>query len=186
MKRMAAIITGVVFLALVLVPGVWAQAPTPEETVQAYYVALGEAVASGDVSELLDLFADDATLTIPAISETPVQGKETMQSLFAGMSMMIQGMTITVDEMATEGDQVTVTYRMTSETMGNEMSATDTFTVKDGKITSLTIQMSDEALTPVTLPATLPTTGAVGVNFLPGVLLIVGASLIGLGRKVRS
>jgi len=125
-------------------------------------------------------------LTIPAISENPVQGKETMQSLFAGMSAMIQGMTITVDEMVTEGNQVTVTYRMTSETMGNEMSATDIFTVGDGKITSLTIQISGEALTPVTLPATLPTTGATGVNFLPGILLIVGTSLIGLGRKVRS
>ena len=183
MKKAIAMVTGVIFLTLMLVPGVWAQAPSPEETVQAYYAALGKAVETGDITDVLALFAEDATLTIPAISPQPVQGVEMMQSLFTGMSTMIQGMTITVEEMVTEGNQVTVTYKMASEAMGKETMATDTFTVKDGKITSLTIEFSDE--TP--LPATLPTTGAVaGMTLLPGILLAAGASLIVLGRKIRS
>jgi len=173
-------ITGVLLVALILAPGAAAQASSPEEVVQAYYAALGESAVTGDFTGILDLFAEDATLTVPALSPQPIVGKEMMQATFAGMSSMLKGMNITVDEITTDGDQVTVNYRMTTAQAESETPATDTFEIKDGKIQALTIEIAAQDA-----PVVLPTTGAAGLNLLPGLLVLGGGALVALGRRLQ-
>jgi len=176
----------IALLAALLVAAVaWAQAPSPEEVVKAYYAALSEAAATGDFSAILDLFADDATVTVAALSPQPITGKTMMQTMFAGMSKMLKGVTITVDEISAEGDQVTVRYRMASPEVEGEIHATDTFVVKEGKIQSLAIEIAPEDLSKLA-GFTLPVTGAAsGVNLLPALLVAAGAGLAALGWRLR-
>ncbi len=175
---------GLLLTALFLVPVTWAQAPSPEEVAQAYYAALGEAAASGDSTALVDIFADNATVTMAALSPQPITGKTMMQTMFAGMAAMLKDVTITVDEIATEGEQVTVTYRMTMPGVEGEIHATDTFVVQEGKIQSLTTEIAPEdlgKLTGLASTGTLPTTGAAKGAGLPGLLSLGGVALIALG-----
>jgi ketosteroid isomerase-like protein len=170
---------GVLLLALMLAPAAAAQAPSPQEVVQSYYVALAEGLTAGDFSGVLELFAEDATLTIPMLSEQPIAGTAMMQAMFGGMSTMLQGASIEVGEITTEGDQVTVTYEITTPASETPMPATDTFVIADGKIQALTI-----AIASVATPAVLPTTGATTLNLLPGLLVLGGSAMVALGRRL--
>jgi len=184
MRRTVAIAIALL-AALLIATAAWAQAPSPEEVVKAYYAALGEAAATGDFSAILDLFADDATVTMAALSPQPIAGKTMMQAMFAGMSKMLKGVTITVDEISAEGDRVTVRYRMTSPEVEGEIHATDTFVVEEGKIRSLTIEISPEDLSKLA-GFTLPVTGAAsGGSLLPVLLIAAGAGLTALGWRLR-
>ncbi len=178
MRKTFVSVVGVLLVALLLAPGVAAQTPSAQEVVQAYYQALGKAVAAGDPSALAELFADDATVTVPAISPQAVQGKENMKTVFGGVFTLIKGMSIKVDDIAVDGDKVTVQYRMVAADGKTEVKATDTFVVKDGKIQSLTIEIATK------LPAALPVTGAAGGSLVPGLLLFGGAVLVALGRRL--
>ena len=184
MRKSLLWITTMLLAALLLAPGAWAQTLSPEEVVQAYYVALEEAAASGDFSALLDLFVDDATVMAP-LSPVPVTGKTAMQAMFAGMSAMMKGMSITVGDISVEGDQVTVSYTMAVEGMAGEIPATDTFVVQESKIQSLTIEIAPQALAGITQPSALPTTGGAGVNLLPGLLVLGGAALVALSWRLK-
>ena len=184
MRKNLLLTTGVLLAALLLVPVAWAQAPSPEEVAQAYYAALGEAATSGDLTALLDLFADDATVTMAALSPQPISGKAMMQTMFTGMAGMLKTATITVDEIAAEGDQVTVTYRMTVASVEGDIHATDTFVVREGKIQSLTIQIAAEdlgKLAGIVPTGALPTTGAAKGAWPPAILALGGVILIALG-----
>jgi ketosteroid isomerase-like protein len=158
--------------------------------VQGYYLALGDAAAGGDLAAVLDLFADDATVTLTALSPEPVSGKEAMQSVFAGLFSMLQGVTFTVEGMAVEGDQVTVDYTMTVASMPVPIPAADTFVVVDGKIQSLVLEISPEAMAgaPATAagddPAALPETGGAGLGSLPGLLILAGGAMAAASRRL--
>jgi uncharacterized protein (TIGR02246 family) len=174
----------VVTLAILLVaPSVMAQ-ESPADVVQGYYAALAEAAGTGDVTAMLDLFADDATVTIVGLSPQPVQGKEAMQAAFAGMFSMLKGVEVTVGDVAVDGDTVTVTYTMAVEGMG-EIPATDTFVIQDGKIQSLSIEIAPEALAgaAAAVPEQLPTTGGPVSGLLPGLLVLGGAAFVALSRR---
>jgi len=163
-----------------------AQEATPGELVEQYYAALGQAASTGDTAALLDLFADDATIDIVGLSPQPVQGKEAMQSAFAGMFALLQGLTITMGDVSVEGDQVTATYTMNVAGMEGSVQATDTFVVSEGKIQSLTIQIAPEVLAGVgaaAAPAGLPATGGAVANLFPGLLLLGGMALVALSRR---
>jgi len=185
MRKNTVWIVTVIITVLLVAPNVMAQEASPTEVVQSYYATLGEAATSGDMTAVLNLFADDATITIAGLSPEPVTGKEAIQATMGGMFTMLQGMTITVGDISTEGDQVTVTYTMAVEGVG-EIPATDTFVIRDGKIQSLTIQISPEILAGVTgaQPTTLPQTGGSVGSLLQGLLLLGGAGLVALGRRL--
>jgi LPXTG-motif cell wall-anchored protein len=188
MRKNLLLITGVLSVALLLAPMASAQSPSPQEVVQAYYAALGEASTSGGFTALLDLFADNATVTMAALSPQPISGKTMLQTMFTGMAAMLKGVAITADGIATEGGQVTVTYRMTVPVVGGDIHATDTFVVQDGKIQSLNIQIAPEdlgKLAGIAPAAPLPTTGAEKGAWPPAILGLGGVVLIALGVLIR-
>jgi ketosteroid isomerase-like protein len=189
--KVASILTAVLLLSLLApVAGsvALAQEATPESLVQQYYTALGEAASTGDTTALLDLFADDATVDNPGLSPLPVQGKEAMQSTFAGMLALLQGLTVTMGDLSVEGDQVTVNYTMAVAGMEGTVPATDTFVIGEGKIRSLTIQIAPEVLAGVgaASPADLPQTGGAVVSLFPGLLLLGGAAFVALSRRLSA
>ena len=123
-----------------------------------------------------------------ALSPQPITGKTMMQTMFTGMATMLKDVTITVDEISAEGEQVTVHYRMAAPGIEGEIHATDTFVVKEGKIQSLTIQIAPEDLgkmANIAPSAPLPVTGAARDGLLPGLLVLGGAALIALGTLSR-
>ncbi len=184
MRKHTTIVLVAILAAALIAPSVLAQEPSPTDTVQSYYTALGEAAASGDLTALLDLFADDATITVPALSPDPVGGKEAIQTTIGGILTMLQGLQIAVGDIAVEGDQVTVTYTVTVAGMENPIPATDTFVIQGGKIQSLTIDISAEAMTAMPSPAELPQTGGPALPLLPGLLVAGGAVFVALGRRL--
>jgi ketosteroid isomerase-like protein len=157
-----------------------AQASSPEEVVQGYYAALTESLSAGDFTTVLEFFAEDATLTVPALSEQPITGTAMMQTVFGGLSTTLQGATITLGEISVEGDRVTVTYEISSPASETPMPATDTFVIADGKIQSLTIELAATEA-----PVVLPTTGGAGLDLLPGLLALGGGALALLGRRLK-
>jgi ketosteroid isomerase-like protein len=168
---------------LVVGPSVLAQA-SPAEVVQSYYTALGEAAATGDTAGLMDLFADEATISVVGLTPEPVAGKEAIQGTMGGMFALLQGLTVTVGEVTVEGGQVTVAYTMAVEGIG-EIPATDTFAIAGGKIQSLSIQLSPEALAGLVQPVLydLPETGGPVGGLLPGLLVFGGAAFVALSRR---
>jgi hypothetical protein len=146
---------------------------------------LGEAAAGGDVVAILDLFADDASVMIVGMSPEPVQGKEAIQSTFSGMLALMQGLNITMGDVTVDGEQVVVNYLMAPAGQTEGIPATDTFVVVDGKIQSLTIQLSPETLAGLAQPTPyeLPETGGPVSGLLPGLLVLGGVALAGLSRR---
>jgi ketosteroid isomerase-like protein len=183
MRKTAVGILVVVLAVLLVTPSVLAQA-TPEEVVQNYYTALGEAATTGDATGLLDLFADEATISVVGLTPEPVAGKAAIQGTMGGMFALLQGLTVTVGEVTVEGDQVTVAYTMAVEGMG-EIPATDTFVIADGQIQSLAIQLSPEAMAGLVQPVLydLPETGGPVIGFLPGLLVLGGGAIVALSRR---
>ena len=167
---------------LPVAPGAMAQEPSPTDVVQSYYTALGQAAADGDLTALLDLFADDAAITVPALSPNPVSGKDAIQTTIGGILTMLQGLQITVGDIAVEGEQVTVQYTISTAEMETPIPATDTFVIQAGQIQSLTIDISTEAMAAVT-PAELPQTGGAALPLLPGLLVAGGAAVLALRRR---
>ncbi|MBN1660969.1 MAG: nuclear transport factor 2 family protein [Anaerolineae bacterium] len=184
-KKMLLIVT-VVLAVLVAVPGAFAQG-TAQDVIQSYYAELEQAVVSGGATPaLLDLFADDATIILTALSPDPVQGKEAIQTVFASILPMLQGLKTTMGDVTIEGETLTVNYTLTVASTEGAIPATDTFVIRDGKIQSLKIDIAPEALAGTTAgatPATLPTSGGPGVLF-PALLVLGGAALATLSRRV--
>lgn len=179
----------IVALAMLLVtPTVLAQSASPSDVVQGYYAALQQAAAGGDTAALLDLFADDATITVPGLTPQPVAGKEAIQATLGGMFSILQGLTVTLGNVAVDGDKVTVSYTMTSAGSSTPVPATDTFVIQDGKIKSLTIEIAAEALAAVSspVPTALPVSGGAGSALLPGLMVMAGAGLLALRRRLSA
>ena len=184
MRKNSITILVIVLAILLVTPIVMAQEPSPTDTVQNYYAALGQAAASGDLTALLDLFADDAAITVPALSPDPVSGKEAIQTTIGGILTMLQGFQVAVGDIAVEGDQVTVAYTVTIAGVEDPIPATDTFVIQGDKIQSLTIDISAEAMTVMPSPAELPQTGGPALPLLPGLLVAGGAAFVALSRRL--
>jgi ketosteroid isomerase-like protein len=186
MSKKSVWIVTVLLAALLIAPGAVAQEPSPADLVQSYYAALEEAAASGDTTALLDLFADDATVSVAALAPQPVQGKEAIQSVLGSIVNMLQGLEVTLGEVSTSEDTVTVEYTMQVQGMEGDLPAIDTFVVQDGLIQSLTIEIAPEALGAATTtpPATLPATGGPAGVLLPGLVILGGVALAAVGRRL--
>ncbi|MGD8624220.1 MAG: nuclear transport factor 2 family protein [Anaerolineae bacterium] len=182
MHKNSVAILVVALVILLAAPSVMAQTASPTDVVQSYYAALGEAAAGGDTAALLALFADDATVEIVGITPEPVAGKEAIQSTLGNMFALLQGVTISLGEVTTEGDTVTATYSLALPGQDNPIPATDTFVIQDGQIQSLTIDIATEALA-VPTPYDLPQTGGPVGSLLPALLVFGGAALVGLSRR---
>lgn len=175
----------VVVLAILLVaPCAMAQTATMD-VVQSYYAALGEAAAGGDTAALIDLFADDATADVKGITPGAVTGKEAIQGTLGNMFALLQGVTVTLDEVTAEGDTVTTTYTLALPGQDGAIPATDTFVIKDGKIQALTIAIDLTAMPGTATTYTLPATGGAVSSLLPGLLVLAGAAFVGLGRRLH-
>ncbi len=186
-RRMSGILI-VVLAVLLIAPGAMAQGATPAEVVQGYYAALSQAAAGGDTAGLLDLFADDATVEVTGLTPQPVSGKEAIQTTLGGMFALLQGLTVTMGDVAVEGDQVVVNYTMATASSPTAIPATDTFVVQEGKIQSLTIALAPEALAGATAaaaatPTALPATGGPVSGLLPSLLALSGAALMAFSRR---
>lgn len=175
------------FALLLIAPGALAQGATPAEVVQGYYAALSQAAAGGDTAGLLDLFADDATVEVTGLTPQPVSGKEAIQSTLGGMFALLQGLTVTVGDVAVDGDRAVVNYTMATAGSPTAIAATDTFVIQEGKIQSLTIALAPEVLAGATAsaatPTALPATGGPVSGLLPGLLALGGAALMALSRR---
>jgi ketosteroid isomerase-like protein len=186
MSRKVLSIVAVVLAVLLVAPGALAQ-ESPTEIIQSYYAELQQSVVSGGATPaLLDLFSDDATIMLTALSPDPVQGKQAIQSVFASILPMLQGLQTTMGDVSVEGETVTVNYTLTVANTEGPIPATDTFVIRDGKIQSLKIDIAPEALAgsgAAAAPDTLPTSGGPGF-LLPGLLLATGAALAGLSRRL--
>lgn len=182
MSKKMLFVVAVLLAVLMAGPGALAQ-----DIIQSYYAELQQAVVAGGATPaLLDLFADDATIILTALSPDPVQGKEAIQSVFASILPMLQGLQTTLGDVTTEGETVTVNYTLTVASTQGAIPATDTFVIRDGKIQSLKIDIAPEALAATgaaAAPGTLPTSGGVGL-FLPGLLIAGGAALAALSRRL--
>jgi ketosteroid isomerase-like protein len=185
MSKKMLLIVPVVLVALLAAPVALAQ-DAPADVVQSYYTALEEAAAGGDTDALLNLFADDATVTVEALSPQPVQGKEAIQSVFGGMMAMMQGLAVTMGDVSVDGDTVTVSYTLNVASTEGGIPATDTFVIQDGKIQSLTIDIAAGALAgagAAAAPGALPTSGGPAV-FFPALLIAGGTALAALSRRI--
>ena len=183
MKKNPAKILVVVLAILLVAPSVMAQT-SPTDVVQSYYAALGEAAAGGDTTALLALFADDATVDVAGITPGAVEGKEAIQSTLGNMFALLQGVTITLGEVSTEGDTVTATYTLALQGQANPIPATDTFVIQEGQIQALTIAIDFTAMPAVPTPYNLPATGGPVSGLLPGLLVLGGAAFVGLSRRL--
>jgi ketosteroid isomerase-like protein len=176
---------GILVVALVILlaaPSVMAQT-SPTDVVRSYYAALGEAAAGGDTAALLALFADDATVDVTGITPGAVEDKEAIQSTLGNMFALLQGVTITLGEVAVEGDTVTTTYTLALPGQASPIPATDTFVIQDGKIQSLNMSIDPTAMAATPTPYSLPVTGGPVSGLLPGLLVLGGAALVVLGRR---
>jgi LPXTG-motif cell wall-anchored protein len=178
MRKTLPIAVGVLLLIALLVPAAGAQTTSAEDVVKQYYTALADLSAGkGDISALADLFADDASVTIPLVSSTPVVGKQAMLQAFTGVFSLLKGTSLQTRQITTDGDKITVQYIITSAD-NKETEATDTFIIQEGKIKSLTINIATGSA-----PAQLPTTGASSNGLLLAGLAVLGLSMVVIGRK---
>jgi len=177
MRKAVLVLLLVLGLSLALCSGAAAQDSSPAAVVQTYYAALGQAAASGDFSQVLALFADDATVSIPALGSQGITGKEAMRSAFAGIGSLMKDMTVLVDHIEVDGDTAVVGYRLVSSGQ-QDVPAEDTFIVRDGKIVALTVSVAVQAPTESSSDL-LPTTGGF-VLPLQGMLPLAGLSALSL------
>ena len=193
MRKNLVLITIIILITLLLAPAVLAQAPSTEDLVAAYVAATNEALASGDSAEWLTLYADDAVMSVPALAPQPVTGGEMIgAAMFPGIMGAVGGATVTIVQ-ATYGDDSATVYNMYLGGASGDFPIEELFEYDaDGLITShivnvgVTAPEAEVAETTEAAPAALPETGGAGLNLLPGLLVLGGAALVGLGRRFSS
>jgi hypothetical protein len=167
----------------VLVPSVAAQEQTVEELLDVYYAAL-QAAADGDPANWLALFAEDATMSVPALAPVPVTGKDVIQAaMWPGIYSEIGGTTVTVHLTEVDGNTATVYIDYSG------LPVQDIFEFnEDGLIQSLTVNVgvSPPEASASAEPTQLPETGGAVAGWWPGLLVLAGAAIAGLGRRLPS
>ncbi len=195
MYKNLARITAILFLVLTLVPAAMAQDQTVDELLDAYYLVLGEALTTGESADWLEFFAEDASVAVPALAPQPVVGLEMIDAaMWPGIFGNVGGSTIENPLREVDGNTATV-YAMWMGGTGGDMPIQESFEFNDeGKITSYTVNVgatppeeeaAEEApATTTEESATLPASGGAGLIMLPGLLILGGATLVGLGKRL--
>ena len=73
-------VTAILLVAVFVAPAVMAQDQTVEEILDAYWPVWNEALATGDATDWLEFYAEDATMSVPALAPQPVTGKEMIEA----------------------------------------------------------------------------------------------------------
>jgi hypothetical protein len=199
MRKISVLII-VTLMALVLAQTAGAQASI-EETLDEYYVVLGEALVSGDAGPWLEFLAEDCEMSVPALAPMPVTGKDVIEAaMWPGMLSQVSGATIDVLLVNVEGNTATV-YTMWTGGPGGDFPIEEIFEFNDeGLIQKYTVNVGvtapeaaggaaaeeEEEEEEAAQPTELPASGGVPVDVLPGVLVLGGAALTLLGRKLKS
>ena len=185
----------VMFLvALVLAPTAAAQSSV-EETLDAYYEALTESLDTGDPAAWLEFFAEDAVMEVPALAPQPVTGKDLIEAaMWPGVFANVGGSVVEETLREVDGNTASV-YAMWLGGTGGDMPIQEIFEFNDdGLIQSYTVNVgatpegeaeapAEEETATEEEPATLPESGGVLVNLLPGLLILGGAAMVGLGKR---
>jgi ketosteroid isomerase-like protein len=167
----AMVLVLVVILALPLVTH--GQEPDPAAVV----LAEAERVNAGDIDGVMELYADDAVVTLVMGPDTiTLTGKEEIRPWLE--DLMAGNFRLEYEVVSVEGDTVTLTARTWhDDTVALGIApviATEVATVRDGKIQAFTWTMSDESLAAWGAAlAALPETG--------GVAFPIQAVMVGLG-----
>ena len=190
MRKNLVWITVILLATMILAPAVMAQDQTVEEILADYLVVLNEAMASGDSSAWIEFYAEDATMSVPALAPQPVTGKDMIEAaMFPGIFGAAGGAVVTVVQQEIDGNTATVYYMYMGGAQG-DFPIQEIFEFNDeGKIQSHTVNVGTTAPAAEAAeeaPTQLPETGGVGLNLLPGLLVLGGAALVGLGRRFSS
>jgi ketosteroid isomerase-like protein len=184
MARKSFWIAVVLLIVLALVPSVGAQTVSIAETLKAFYAALNAALASGDTTEVLTYYADDATMEVGALAPKPVTGKDLIgAAMFPGMLAAVGGAKITTVSMTVEGNTATVYNMYIGGKQGDFPIQEIVVFNTAGKIQNYTVNVG---VPPPAAPAALPKTGGPGTNVLPALLAAGAGALIALGRRLRA
>ncbi len=197
MRNKTLVIIVMFLAALALAPTAMAQ-DSVDDTLDAYYVVLIEALDTGDSAAWLEFFAEDASMSVPALAPQPVTGKELIEAaMWPGVFSNVGGSVVEETLREVDGNTASV-YAMWVGGVGGDMPIQELFEFNDeGLITSYTVNVgatpegepeviSEEEAVAEEEPATLPESGGVLVNLLPGLLILGGATLVGLGKKRSS
>jgi ketosteroid isomerase-like protein len=175
----------VLLVVLALAPGAGAQTASIEEMLKVFYKALNAALASGDTTEVLKWYADDATMEVGALAPKPVTGKDLIgAAMFPGMLAAVGGAKITTVSMTVTGNTATV-YNMYVGGKQGDFPIQEIIVFNDkGKIQKYTVNVG--VAPPAAAPAALPKTGGAGGSLLPALLAAGAGTMIALGRRLRS
>ena len=175
----------VLVVGLMLAPAAAAQGSV-EETLDEYYVAIGEALVTGDSAAWIEFFAEDAEVGVPALAPMPVTGKDMIEAaMWPGIYSNMAESTIEITLLEIEGNTATV-YAMWVGGASGDMPIQEVFEFNDdGLIQVYTVNVGVPA-PGAEEPAALPETGGAGLNLLPGLLVLGGAALAALGRRFSS
>ena len=190
MRRNLVWISAILLVALLLAPAAVAQEPDVQTVVDAYIVVLNEALATGDSSEWIEFYAEDATMEVPVLAPQPVTGKELIEAaMFPGIFGAVGGATVTVVQSSVDGDTMTM-YNMYIGGAQGDFPIEEIIVVNaDGLFQYHTVNVGVEApaeeAEAAETPTQLPETGGAGL-MLPGLLVIGGAALVALGRRFSS
>ena len=181
-------ITAILLVAVFLAPAAMAQDQTVEEILDAYWPVWNEALATGDATDWLVFYAEDATMAVPALAPQPVEGIDMIEAaMWPGIFGAVGGSTVEVLQMEVDGNTATV-YLMYTGGVSGDMPIQEIFEFnEEGLIQSHTVNVGvtvPEAAEET--PTQLPETGGAGFNLLPGLLVFGGAALVALGRRFSS
>lgn len=186
MTRKTLWIAVVLLVMLALVPSVGAQTTSIEDTLKEFYKALNAALASGDTTEVLSFYADDATMEVGALAPKPVTGKDLIgAAMFPGMLAAVGGAKITTVSMTVEGNTATVYNMYVGGKQGDFPIQEIIVFNAAGKIQNYTVNVGVPPPA-AAAPAALPKTGGSGISLLPALLVAGAGAMIAVGRRLRA
>jgi ketosteroid isomerase-like protein len=159
-----------------------AQAASIEDMLEQFYVDLNAALKSGDTSQVLTWFADDATMEVGALAPQPVKGKDMIgAAMFPGMLAAVGGATITTVSTTVDGNTATVYNMYTGGKQGDFPIQEIIVFNTAGKIQSYTVNVG----VPPPAPVALPTSGGAILAHLSLLAVAVGGAFAVLGQQLR-
>jgi ketosteroid isomerase-like protein len=176
----------------VTLPEAAAETASIEDLLTEYYEVLNAALASGDTSELIEWFAEDATMSVPALAPQPVTGKDLIEAaMLPGMLGAVGGATIETLLVEIDGNTATVYNMYTGGAQGDFPIQEIIEFNAEGKIQTYTVNVgvtppAAAAETTAAEPTTLPQSGGAAGSLLPALLVVGGGALAALGRRLKA
>ena len=113
------------------------------EIVERYFAAMRRGAEAED--DLMALFADDAVYVQP-FAGTPqtARGRQAIRaSLRAGWEQPLPDLKLIVNRIDVAGDQARSSWTCESPALPGPIHGTDTYTIRDGRITRLEVQLDE-------------------------------------------